>query len=575
MTTYISFPHIETVHGSFRLEVVSEFDGLAAPAIQTVLSPGKISKNAFVTLNEQEIGQLQLLLREDYSDPAVPEGFWFKIFSGYHEVRLFLVETDDTYLHWFTGIIDQPTSDWDTWSLIDGKRIRTPNVTLLSTLSKIFDPTIITVASYVAEVIANSISVIPEAGVEKFNYVISVRGLFACLLSASGLNSSYSRDDASFLFGVDYDLFYMSQMSPPDESHSHHLGHLYVPIKIDDGGTTFLLDYWDQYDESYLNLKYNSIQDMISAFIQNWGIRLSIYFDYDAGRYRIQLRQNWRTFSGTQAFATEALSEKQTNATDVLVGDWAKASQLTTPDNMVFSKDGTVIVAYTDSTAGLSYAAQHIYRSSGNFATDGWTVRAKGKIVGTSGNNGIAFTVQAVGPADMTVTSQNGLASGSGAADVLLQTDPDGVSFDMEVVLPFNIPYAPVNYEHANCMLGSNTEIESGDACPPVIVDLAWWNYAATSRPGTATRTGYPLKMEEAIAGYNCARFSYKYWRKFIHTYGHITANDGGGLTFADVDMQKRRTIDDNQVTKNYFANKVDIDPDTSELTIEWVQEST
>lgn len=488
MTDY-TLPPLVTADGEFEIVVRSSYDTLTTPTMQTVIQPGKVDQSAFDTLNSQNVGTLQLEIIDDYSDPAVPEGFWFKVFKdSQHEIRIGLTEVA-TKRFYFFGKADFDTINWDTICIVDGERVRTITATLKSSLCKLFE--IATVDSFAAEVYNNYIQVVPTPGAGSYNGVISVRGLFSSLLVVAGLNATYDEDDTTFVCGSADLLFYSVDGDTPP---ALTIDNLYVPVTINDNYNTIKCDYWLGSDAKYLSKLMPDMQEFLSNLIKNFGLKVYIAYNYSTLRYECELRQNWRTFSDVITFPEEAISEKQGYTGDVNFGEAARVTELWDEDSFMEYTSAPSITA----TPGLSY--------------------------------------------------------------------------DFDSINIFSMAHSGSTFDTAGNILlcSENTALIDGDDCPVPVRDIKFWS--PTSEFYVTTIAG-PHKMEEAIAGYNSHKFRYR-WRKITRTYKGIAASDGVTSTFANIQTQRRVLLDDSDLERYYFANKVTIDPIASETVVEWIQEN-
>jgi hypothetical protein len=518
--TDYTLPSILTIHGTFNV-VIRTFDdalvGLTPPTIQTMKSLGTLTKNPHTTVEQQQIDTLGIQVRDDYTVYAI--GFWYKVFHATipSELRITLIE-GATELYYFFGTIDTLNSNWKSYYVADDgiTRIRCADLTLLSSISKIYD---LTVADYVTAVVANSLSVTHIPGTTFFTKIISINALFATLLDASGLNPTHAVSDVEFVFGdSSLDLQYTDEADFTGNIYGLH--QLYVPVEF---VTVGLCNYWRlATPETCLTNYYSSIQALISAMLKNFGVTMSIKYVLGVtNRYRIQLKQNWRAKNPhLLTMATAVKSEEYSFGSD-LVGDAARATQLIS-------------------------APGHV---SGDPAQFVW------------------------------------MSAKYSDRNAVYTEPPNNVSMDFDVTLPFQIytqyqGYATVFDDPDLIQRGDFLLCNNGDPAgnPNYVVNARFYSYLTASYIEVVTPTPLSVKMCHLIAGYNCFRFSSVAsgirFKKFSNTYGHITAaEDAGAQTFEAVDGMARIEIDDGLGSKNYFANKIGIDPSASELKIEWIQE--
>ena len=489
-----SLPSISTVNGTFNITINTVISGLTAPTFNTIRSIGKMSRKAYVTATEQEIGRLALEIEDDYSVHA--EGFWAKLFGSsssfsFADIELQITLTEGvTERYYFFGNPSRGQLNWSTFYK-GATRIRSAKLELVESLGKIFT---VDTTDWMTEVTNNALTT-NTTTLHLPLKVMSVRGLFSAMLSASNLNPTYDRDDTTFQYGVQ-DFKFNSPAS------DFTIGQLYVATELYE---TTVTSYYDIGAASgRLYDYYKTLQPLLGAMLNNFAVKMRIYYDLGTSRYKIVLLQQNRAYTTTLSFSTRMKIEDQGYAVQAL-SDAAKTRYLT--DSTLFA----------------------------------WCSKKYTEI------------------------------------NMVTTEPPSYVSIDMDMVTPFNIHPgsgggAPGTY--GNWLYGQATEHENLDA-PPVEIDSVEYFPYDTETPILLNTAADPLRLEQALSGYAIHRNWYPAWRRFLCTYGKITASEGGGgETFSVVDILKRQSIDDEVVTKNYFANSVDIDSDKSETTVEWIQET-
>jgi len=482
-----SLPTISTVHGVFTV-VIEQYASVlvTTPTIQTILSIGKRRSCAFITATDQEIGRLTLKLRDDDAQ------FWYELLasSTYTEVcyniqiKITLTE-GATERYFFYGFPLRNGIKWTT-HYIGTNRIRTCELTIVEASRAIFDGSVETWLEIVqGEAIGTSASVTYEP-----SKVMSVRGVFAALIYAGGLNAAFDKGDVSFVYGTQDLKFGIAD---------NNVGELYIATELFDVGPT---EYFDSsVPATSFYHYYSTIKDLMADLLHNFGLVFQVYYDLANSRYKGKIIQCRRAYTTDLSFSGREKIEDETTASELLIS-------------------GTRFTQLTDD-------AKFAWASS------------------------VAFD-----PYVIAVTAP-----------------PSNISFDLDYKTIFSqAPIATNPGSTGKELFYSATEIETSDA-PPVLVVGTSNYYSYRQEADQSVSSSATTIVERMMSGYYLNQLGIQ-WKKFSHNYGKITASEnGGGETFSVVDMLKRRSINDDADTLNYLANLVEMDSESAEVKIDWIQE--
>lgn len=188
--------------GRVTFILFSEFAGLTIPAFATLLfEDDELAEAIDIVSGEIDLERMQFAYLEDYS--TYQEGFWYKVLDGDFEIKILLDEgSGDTVYFW--GTKEQLSASHTEISLVSGYERRTGT---FSCISKIADLKEVFVADLETEMQTHLTTPSnPWAGGQK---LLLIKDMFASLLTAGGLNSTYDNTDVS-LSGTDPDYkFYV------------------------------------------------------------------------------------------------------------------------------------------------------------------------------------------------------------------------------------------------------------------------------------------------------------------------------------------------------------------------------
>ena len=317
LTTFVS----QT--GTFTIDLFSSIAGLTIPTGQSVLAIGNTEEVADIKMGTIQAGTLKLTLADDYS--VYSEGFWFKVLNGGTTWLRFYLDQGAGSTFFFFGTPQQETIIWDEL-LITSDRVRVVNLDLISTALVMFDSL---TTDWVDAVIANTVDSGQKYDLEP-SLLISPLGLFAAMLVSSGLNSTYSLSDVSFVFdgGPDFKFTLVGA--------ELNLSEIYVPVKwwtTGSGGAHDVTGYFSHgvlgggFPQG-LDISFPKLQDLIGSLLRNFGVVMRMDYDAVNERHLIQLIQRGRAYSTTLTFAKPPKVSQISNGID-LIGDAVRAVDLT------------------------------------------------------------------------------------------------------------------------------------------------------------------------------------------------------------------------------------------------------
>jgi hypothetical protein len=318
-----TLPNIEMPIGTVkvRLDAVA---GLTVPTFQTFLGIGDLVDYADIKPGIQQVSTLEISLVDSYD--AHVEGFWLKaIAAGEVKIRLLLVENGaDTFL--FYGRVDPLSlTTKERYVGSDQLSVREIGVTLVSLESTIFD---VLVDDLVTEMLAQA----QTNGIVLYHHddahsVIRIQNIFACLLHASGLNSTYAVTDVSFVSdGVFPDLAYINGASATEYSFDELFMVLEYWLFNHDSGagqsTTGYTDLW--------STTYKESRELISNILKTFCLVMKFDYDIANDRILIKLYQRGRAFANLNTFGSPTESSTVQNS-DLLVDAVQADLQLSDP----------------------------------------------------------------------------------------------------------------------------------------------------------------------------------------------------------------------------------------------------
>ena len=342
--------------------------------------------------------------------------------------------------------------------------------------------------------------------------VISVRGLFATMLHAAGYNAGYDLTLVDFVAGTNKEfIFYDGAGSPV----AYDVSQLYVCVKYKNGSnvqvyTTYFLDT----EDNYLGKRYGSLKELCGAICRNFGLRIEMYYDLSDSKYKIHILQAMRTYDGYVDFGTN-LKEEHQSVDATLICDAIRAT---------FYNDSTHFVWQSAKWSAMAY-----------YVVDPDTISKTGVDFG------------------LDLTTIWHVTNGSG-----LDGNPERL------------------YGHLSEVTGgSYTQLNN-------IINVSWRKSQSPDVTVAATDpSSNELKLEQALVGYNGWRMirgsvnAKPGWFKNTCKYRTIAAVVGGVTSFSNIVLmcKTQHTLGFGSPNKDYYANKITLDLDASEVEVEWIQE--
>lgn len=317
-----TLPSIVTVNGTFAVTVYSEFADLIKPTIQTITQIGDTRESANIALGQTEIGNMQISIRDDSS--TYTYGFWYKVLSGETWLKILLDDAE-----YFFGTVQADTVSWDENYISGTTRIRTCEFIVASMTQKLFDtPT----ATWLTHAYDNRELTGYVASTPAFS-VISLTGFFSALLSASGVNAAYAKDDTGFQCSTtvkDLEFLY--------DGSWYALNYVWLLVTYDSGAGEAKVDYFDSAEANYLATKYVTAKELINALCKNFGVIFRAYYDPVADRHKIQILQG-RAYDDADNldFSSREKSSALSKSTDLL-GDAVRCTSLYAGEFVWFSR---------------------------------------------------------------------------------------------------------------------------------------------------------------------------------------------------------------------------------------------
>lgn len=307
MTEY-TLSQITTIVGTFKVTLFSGITDLSVPTSNTILEIGDLTENVDLKPGLTEISHLKLKLRDDYSDLAHPEGFWFRIFNEtvLPEIRIYLDEGNgDTFYFW--GTLNRSESSASEL-YVGSSYVRVWDISLISIIAKI-DAT--TVADLVTEILTHEIT----TGLEYESRVtkcVKARDIFSSIL-AKTFSQTFNTNDTTYIWDGTTDEFLYW-----DGSSWLNFDNVYIATEIDTWptppppGHNYIRTKYFKLDESlYWPTLYDSTLRLIADLCHNFGFVLRHFYGNADGmidstpannKHRFQLIQRGHAYSATIDF---------------------------------------------------------------------------------------------------------------------------------------------------------------------------------------------------------------------------------------------------------------------------------
>lgn len=313
-----------TAVGTFKVRLTSSLVGLTTPTANTILELGEWEESADIKIGVSQIGTLRLRIRDDTS--TYTEGFWYKVFGSTSELRFYLTENGvDTF--YFYGLPQEETVEWEEY-FIGSTYVREVTLSLLSVAYTILDTT---TATWMTHVVDNSV----DTGAVLLNdpsWKISVKGLFSAMLSASGLNSTYSESDTTFVYNT-VDFRYTQG------GNNYTLDDVWIAVKIfAGGGSHSATEYFLASSGNRLSAKFATLRDLLKHLLANFGVIMVMDYNTTTQRHLIKLVQRGRAYSTALTFGSREIKGNISKSYDLL-GDATQATFILDSTSFVwFSK---------------------------------------------------------------------------------------------------------------------------------------------------------------------------------------------------------------------------------------------
>lgn len=116
----------------------SEFSGLTVPSYVSLDVSGEVVEMVDMIPGTTRVGEVTMTFAEDRTN--YQEGFWFKVLSGYAEIKISVYEDEDdpsTVTTYFWGIISSTQSPFEEISLIPGYIVRNGEISCVDLMTKL------------------------------------------------------------------------------------------------------------------------------------------------------------------------------------------------------------------------------------------------------------------------------------------------------------------------------------------------------------------------------------------------------------------------------------------------------
>lgn len=294
-------PDAITPAGTFHVRLWSTLSGLTIPTKNLFLSIGDAVEVDDESAGVQSIQSLRVVLGDDYSTYA--EGFWHKVLAVTQtvKIRFFLVENGaDTF--YFYGTKQTGKVNWNDHAINEPTYRRAASVDLISAAAILFNPDILTVAALTTEW-WDYRTLTGNAQPTDYYSGLALKDIFACMLSASGLNATFASSDAVFIWdGTNADFQFLQG------GIWYRFDQLYIPIeKYDTGDPSPQKTYYISQGARvgspyYLANIYSDCKSLVADILRNFGLTMQMSYSIDAGqpeggRHIIELRQRKRAYA--------------------------------------------------------------------------------------------------------------------------------------------------------------------------------------------------------------------------------------------------------------------------------------
>jgi hypothetical protein len=298
-------PNAVTVSGTFKVRIWSTLNGLSVPMKNTFRSIGDSTEVCDDSTGVLAVQQLQVEIGDDYSVYA--EGFWHKVLSADQtiKVRFYLVEKGvDTF--YFYGTVQPGQVNWTDIAINEPTYRRRATVNFLSAVYMLMDPNFITMTQLVTEILARA----SGTGTIYWDIVTALRlkDIFACMLSASGLNNGFQSSDAVFVSDpASFDFQYQDDGFGGSPTY-WNFDNLWVPTTNTPGPTTYFAAGSPAAAPLYWPNLYADCRAFAADFAGNFGMQIQMNYVIDlgqpeGGRHIVEFRRRKNAYAKGLVFA--------------------------------------------------------------------------------------------------------------------------------------------------------------------------------------------------------------------------------------------------------------------------------
>lgn len=504
-----SLPNVNSPAGEFVVKVYSETAGLTVPTKQTILSIGELEETADRAPSVQEASTVRLEVADDTSTYA--QGFWYHITNlGRTLVKLTLLESSvETY--YFFGRVDNLQNEWTDHYVDAGSTVfvRSGSLVMTSLEKDIFEKT---TAELATEVLSHRVA---NDDLDPVAYAICkvtrVMDIFNALLVVAGYNSTYSREDTTFVFDSskqDFKYWNRSLSYGYDFSGLWFVCSRYTSDVVPEEDTNTPFFYGSQ---SWAN-KYHYLKDFISALLDTF--QLLLRFDYDTATGRVKIKLYQRGHAAADA------------------------------SNAVMSKIQSRRIIVASDTIGTSFQATDVYTTS----LQRWISKS------------YSDSVQSIAVPDYIEI---------GASSMCMFRAGESTTGAGTISQACNLfgSYADPTLGEYPGFVDTDASYTTSDR----ILTIDYFDYTSNAYvniPMSGDGTG----ILSAVVAYQYGRFAEEHV-SITATYKSFLVNNGSTTSQTNARTLMRTTINDGTGSASYWAKTVIKDATTNTLTVTWVKE--
>jgi len=296
MTTY-DLPDIKNLAcGTVKVRLYSTQAGLTIPTKNTFIDIGEVIEAYQDQIGTASAGTAQISFADYYADYT--QGFWFQVATSDFRLRFLITEGSDTFC--FYGALMQQQTVWTEHWISGGTYVRSATFSLASAEAILFATTTI---AWVIECKANpiydvTISLGSSTGQYSPNSWITLQGLFAAMLSSSGLNSGFDLTDITFVYDVsNIDIEYKQSTTVYSFVDAWFLMTYFANVSPD--MTLGEYSYWETSggDPMSLYVGHATLQDIITLLLANFGLTMRVTYNTGTDRIGLEIIQAGRASS--------------------------------------------------------------------------------------------------------------------------------------------------------------------------------------------------------------------------------------------------------------------------------------